>query len=100
MPPLEPAQLQSHRPLRVTAEAVPTLQRLVASGAFVTDPFAEPHWPLTAAVVTEKVVWALDKKFPVVKVGGKCAGSGCRGGWDLPAPGFRQRGPSCKGQAL
>jgi hypothetical protein len=51
MPPFVPAQLQYHGPLPVTTEAVPTLQRLVVGEVLVADPFAEPHWPLTAAVV-------------------------------------------------
>jgi hypothetical protein len=50
VPPPEPAQLQNHGPVPVTAEAVPTLQRFVFVGTLVTSPFAEPHWPLTAAV--------------------------------------------------
>ncbi len=49
MPPPEPAQLQNHGPLPVSAEAAPALQRFVFGGTFVTAPLAEPHWPLTAA---------------------------------------------------
>lgn len=46
-PPLLPAQVQSHGPLPVTAEAVPALHRLAVGALLAAVPFAEPQAPLT-----------------------------------------------------
>ena len=52
-PPFDPAQLQLHGPVPVTADAVPALHRLPPDGAvFVVAPFAAPHTPLTGAGVS------------------------------------------------
>jgi hypothetical protein len=42
-PPLVPAQDHSHRPLSVTAEAVPTLHRFLVGAVALLVSFAEPH---------------------------------------------------------
>src|SRR6266436_4434541 len=47
VPPLEPAQLQFHGPLPVTAEAAPVLHRFVLGAVLTATPLAEPHWPFT-----------------------------------------------------
>ncbi len=47
-PPLLPAQFQLHGPAPLTADAVPTLQRLVVGALVRLAPFEEPHAPFTA----------------------------------------------------
>jgi hypothetical protein len=46
-PLLLPAQLQSHGPLPVTADAVPVLHRLIVGAPLSVAPLAEPHTPFT-----------------------------------------------------
>jgi hypothetical protein len=52
-PPLEPAHIQSHGPVPVTAEAAPTLQRFVVGLVLAATPFAEPQMPLTGVTPPE-----------------------------------------------
>jgi hypothetical protein len=49
VPPLLPAQLQSHGPLPVTDEAVPVVQRLAFGSLLRLSPLDNPHAPFTAA---------------------------------------------------
>jgi hypothetical protein len=48
VPPPEPAQVQLHGPLPLTADAVPVLQRLAVGLLVRSAPFEEPQTPLTA----------------------------------------------------
>jgi len=54
-----PAQVQSHGPVPVSVEAVPALHRLALGAIPAATPLAEPHAPLTAAIVKDAVapVW-------------------------------------------
>jgi hypothetical protein len=47
VPPVPPVQVQIHEdaPSAVTAEAVPTLHRLLAGAALMVAPLADPHAP-------------------------------------------------------
>jgi hypothetical protein len=49
VPPFDPAQLQLHGPLPLTAEAEPVVQSPLAGAALTATPFAEPHAPFTGA---------------------------------------------------
>ena len=46
VPPLLPAQVQSHGPLPITAEAAPVEHKFLVGFALIATPFAEPHDPL------------------------------------------------------
>ena len=48
-PPFDPAQLQFHGPLPLTAEAEPVVQSPLAGALLTATPFAEPHAPFTGA---------------------------------------------------
>jgi hypothetical protein len=49
VPPLLPAQVQSHGPLPFTAEATPVEHKFLVGLTVVATPFAEPHNPLIAS---------------------------------------------------
>jgi hypothetical protein len=46
---LPPAQVQSHGPLPVTAEAAPVEHKYLVGFALIATPFAEPHDPLISS---------------------------------------------------
>ena len=48
-PPFDPAQLQFHGPLPLTAEAEPVVQSPLAGAVLTATLFAEPHPPFTGA---------------------------------------------------
>ncbi len=49
VPPLLPAQVQSHGPLPFTAEAAPVEHKFLVGFALIATPFAEPHDPLISS---------------------------------------------------
>jgi len=49
VPPLDPAQVQSHGPFPVTLEALPALQRFDVGALSKSSPFAEPQAPFTSS---------------------------------------------------
>ena len=50
VPPFDPAQVQVHGPVPLTALALPAVQRLLVGAVVKVPPLDEPHWPLTGVV--------------------------------------------------
>ena len=55
-PPIDPAQVQLHGPVPVTADAVPVLQRFELGGLRKLCPFDEPHAPLTPRLAEQLTI--------------------------------------------